>query len=1020
MNISELSIRRPVFAWMLMLFLIFFGLLAFWKLGINEYPDVDFPNISISYTYEGATPEVVEKDVLEPVESVLVTLPGIKSMTSRASRSSGSINLEFEIDENIDLALQEVNTLLGRAQRLIPDAVDTPTLRKSNASDSPIMYMAITTDNTMSVRDLMLLFRDEVRDLLTTIEGVSEVRAFGYHEPMMRIDFDLKKLSEKDLTPMDLANAVKSSHLELPGGLFEAGEEERSIRLLGEGKTVEDFQEMIISKRGGQINYAPLRLKDVATVYDGVENIRRLSRVNGKVSLGMAMLKQRGVNAMDVAKRVKKKLHDINEKLKGRAEIIVNYDATVFIQESVRELVMNLIFSCLLTSLICYLFLKSPSATFNIMLAIPTSILGTFIFMYYLGFTLNSFSLLGLTLAVGIVVDDAIVMLENIVRYADKGFNRVKASLLGSKEISFAIIATTISLVAIFIPITLMKGIEGKFFYEFALTLCLAVMLSSLEALTLAPMRCSQFLETTKSGGNFIHRGVDRVMIFLQNKYKSLLSFSLYHQKSVLLFSFFLIALSLFSFKFLKKEFSPKVDRGTISTLFMAPDGKSLEYTQKKVEEFEKIVATVPEIERNFVSVGGFGRGSSGNKGNGILILKPFHQRERSTAEVLEDVQKKVSSIDGIKIILKDRSGGGVGSKRGSDVEFTLFGGEMLKLKEFYEEIKEKLETEKLVTGIRSDDETYLPEYHLTPNRSEIIRRQFDLRSVLDNLNYAGAGVTLGQYTNNGNRFDVFMQMSDSYRGNMKDFLDLKVRNNRGETNPLIDLVQVSEEVGPQNIYRENRHKGFRVDGNLPQGITLGEVTDRVLNWAEKSLPEGYRLEFGEDLNDSLLSTVYIMLLGILFAYMVLASQFNSFVDPLIIFYTIPFGLFGSFMAILLTSQSLNIYSIIGLLLSMGLVTKSGILLVEFANQLRDGGMKAIDAIKEAALVRFRPIIMTTLSTLAAAIPSLLSTGVGYETRFPLAVVVIGGVSFATLVSLVVVPCLYLLWERKRFNLDLQ
>lgn len=479
MTLSELSIRKPVFAWMLMFGIILFGILGFRNLGINENPDVDYPNISIRYSYEGATPAVIEKDILEPVEDVLTSMQGIKEITSQARRGNGRINVRFNLDKDIDFALQEVQTLIGRAQRSLPGAVDPPTVTKSNADDSPIMYLALKTTN-LSMREMMILFRDKVQDRFSTVEGISEIRAFGFHDPMMRVDLLIKELDKYELTPIDVFNSIQAGHLELPAGKFDKGDNESTARVLGEISSRDEFANLPITKRGGGPNYIPLKISDISEVYEGIENIQRVSRADKEFALGIAVVKQRGVNAVATADRVIERLAEVNKSLPKGTDLSVNFNGTQFVKDSVDELVFTLFLSAFLTSIVCWFFLKSFSATSNILLAIPTAIIGTFFFMNLFGFTLNTFSLLGLTLAIGIVVDDAIVMLENIVRNQELGKDKVRAAYIGAKEITFAVIATTLTLIAIFSPITLMEGIEGKFFFEFAVTLCVAVSLSSL------------------------------------------------------------------------------------------------------------------------------------------------------------------------------------------------------------------------------------------------------------------------------------------------------------------------------------------------------------------------------------------------------------------------------------------------------------------------------------------------------------------------------------------------------------
>jgi HAE1 family hydrophobic/amphiphilic exporter-1 len=991
--------------------LILFGVLGFSKLGINENPDVDYPSISISYNYEGATPEVVEKDILEPVESVLVSMQGIKDMTSTAGRGQGRIELEFSLDKNIDFALQEVQTLLGRAQRQLPDTLETPTVTKSNAADDPILYLALVSTK-LDERELNILFKDGIVDQITTVEGVSEVRAFGAREPMMRVDVSAEKLNEYQLTLSDIVLTLQRESVELPAGKFETKETETSIRVLGEGKTVKDFQNMIISKRGGKANYIPITLSQVANIYAGVENRTRISRVNGKPSLSMPIYKQSGVNAVEVADKVKERVKEISQSLPEGTQLSVNFDRTTFIRLSIDELIQNLLLSALLTSIVCWLFLNSISATINILLAIPTAIIGTFAFMYLMGFTLNTFSLLGLTLAIGIVVDDAIVMLENIVRYAKKGNDKVQAAFKGSKEITFAVLATTTVLIAIFAPIALMPGIEGRFFQEFALTICIAVSLSSLEALTLAPMRCSQFLNVT-SKGTFVHRWVDKSVNFTRDFYVRVLTFSLRNRVKILLLSLAFIAVSLVSLKFIDKEFAPEADRSFMFVIFIAPDGKSLDYTDSKVKEYEAIVSKNENVERMIVAVGG-GRGSTtGNRGFGVLILKDISERSKTQFEVATELREQLSGIKGIKIIIRDRMGSAIGGRRGSPIEFTITGPTLAVQQELYEKLEKEMTDSNLMVGVRSDDIGQLPEVHIIPNRLRAQQRGVEIKTIAETLNVGVGGFSAAKYTEGGRRYDVFVQLAEEDRTS-QNISSLLLQNNRGEFVTLKDVVKIENAFGPQSIYRENRARGIRVDANLGKDVAQSKAVDFIKEIASKVLPKGYYVKFSKDLNDSLFGILLIMILGLVIAYMVLASQFNSFSDPFTVFLAIPFGLSGAFIALWISGSTLNIYSMIGILLTMGIVKKTSILIVEFSNQLREEGLELTEAILAACETRFRPIIMTTFTTLASAVPAAFIIGAGSETRRPMALVIIGGVFLSTVFTLIVVPCFYSLIARSR------
>ncbi|MFK8138837.1 MAG: efflux RND transporter permease subunit, partial [Bdellovibrionales bacterium] len=721
MSLSSFSIKRPVFAWVLMFALIFFGALSFQSLGINENPDVDFPSIRVSYQYEGATPEVIEKDVIEPVESVLVSIQGIENMNSTAQRGSARIQLEFAIDKDIDFALQEVQSLLGRAQRQLPDQLDPPVVTKSNAADDPIMYMNLRTQN-LTDRELMILFRDKIRDRLSTVEGVAEVRAFGYHEPYLRIDLNAEKMALYQLTAKDILQSIQREHSELPAGRFELGEREETVRIMGEVNKVEEFQEMLISRRGGSPNLIPLRLRDIANVYEGVENTRRISRFNGQKALGMAIQKQRGVNAAATADLVKARLDSINSDLPNGTVLGINFDRTQFIRESVNELVFTLILSALLTSFVCWLFLGSFTATINILLAIPTAIIGSFIFLNWLGFTLNTFSLLGLTLAIGVVVDDAIIMLENIVRYMQKGMDRVQASFKGAREITFAVLATTAALISVFFPIALLDSIEGKFFLEFAVTISIAVALSSLEALTLAPMRCSQFLRDEKRVTKF-GKAFDASIEYLTRKYEKALKVCFNNPRKILASAFLVFAVSVFGIKYVPTEFAPAQDRGVLFVIFLAPDGSSLKYTQKKVMEFENIVKNTKGVARQFMAVGGFGGGGQSNRGNGVIILEDFKDRDQNQFDIASEIRKNIKGIEGIRIFVRDRFGGPFGGRRGSPIEFTINGPEPSMQLELFNEMKKAMEATGKIVGIRSDDALTLPEVHIIPDREKAFQK---------------------------------------------------------------------------------------------------------------------------------------------------------------------------------------------------------------------------------------------------------------------------------------------------------
>ncbi len=558
MTLSEISIKNPVFAWMLMLGLIFFGWISIAGLGVGQMPDVDFPVLNVSVNWEGAAPEVIETDVVDIIEDSVMGVEGMREVSSTSREGTANITLEFDLNRDIDVALQEVQSKIAEAQRRLPRDMDPPIIQKFNPEDQPIMWIGVTSNRP--VRELMDYVDRHLKDRFKTLPGVGEIMLGGFLERNLRVWLDTQKLLQYQLTVEDVITAIQTEHIEIPAGRLETDQKESSIRAMGEARSVEEFEKIVITKRTNLPNYRPIRLREVATIEDGLADVRKMARVMGQDSVGLGIRKQRGSNTVEVAKAVKKRLAEVRKNLPPGYDLDVNFDSSRFIEDSVHELALTLILSALLTSLVCWIFLGSWSSNLNILLAIPTSILGTFLVIKFAGFTLNTFTLLGLSLAIGIVVDDAIMVLENIVRHREKGEEKIDAARNGAKEITSAAIAATLAIAAIFIPVVYMKGIVGKYFLQFGVTITVAVLLSLLEALTLAPMRCSQFLEvgerTTHFGKSFEHG-----MIRLSELYKKWLTIALGHKKIVLSGAFAFFLLSLITVPFLRKEMSPSQDQ---------------------------------------------------------------------------------------------------------------------------------------------------------------------------------------------------------------------------------------------------------------------------------------------------------------------------------------------------------------------------------------------------------------------------------------------------------------------------
>lgn len=1021
MNLSEISIRRPVFAWMLMAALIVFGAICFQRMGVSQLPDVDFPVVSINVSYDGAAPEIMETDVVDVLEDAVTSVQGVRSITSSSRYESASITVEFELGRDIDIALQEIQTKVAQAQRQLPDDMDPPTISKSNPEDQPIMWIAASSD-AYELKDLMRYVRDELRDKFTTVSGVGEVFLGGYVEPNLRVWVSNEALNRFDLTITDVINTIQNEHSELPAGQIEQNAREYDVRTMGEAKTANEFSQLIINERGGQPNYRPIRLSEVAKVEEGLADIRRISRFMGQPSVGLGIKKQRGANAVSIAYAVKKRIEEVRPQLPKGFHLDLNFDTTEFIEESVAEMVFSLLLSALLTAIVCWVFLGSWSSTLNILLAIPTSIIGAFIFLYFFGFTLNTFTLLGLSLAIGIVVDDAIMVLENIVRHREMGKSRFDSALEGSKEIGFAAMAATVSVAAIFLPVAFMRGVIGKFFFQFGVTMTATVFLSLLEALTLTPMRCSQFVETHERTSKF-GKWVDEQFIKTEKFYERVLRIVLQHRWKTIALSVVFFLATFYPAKLIKKEFVPAQDQSTFLVRMKTPVGSTIGVTNAKCLEAEKFFASRPEVQRYYVAVGGFGGGDV-ITAMMFITMKPLKERgidaekkrQLSQQEFMEVVRKELNKIPDVKVFLQDLSMRGFSASRGYPIEFSIRGPEWSQLAELSATMTKKLSETGLVADVDTDYLLGKPEIQIVPNRLKSAQHGVNVRNISRAIQATIGGIVTGKYESAGHRNDIRVRLLENERDSAQQIGKVFVRNNRGERIPLSEVVDIQERKSLQLITRYDRSRAITVFANIKEGASQSDAMAAVKKISDEIIPDGYYVVMSgssETFKESFSDLTYALILGIIVAYMVLASQFNSFIHPVTVLLALPFSISGAFLALWLMNKSLNIYSFIGLILLMGIVKKNSILLVDFANQVREQGQKDVSlALLKACPIRLRPILMTSFSTIFAAIPPALALGPGAETRIPMAITVIGGMLVSTVLTLVVVPCVYSLFSR--------
>ncbi|HEX2831412.1 MAG TPA: efflux RND transporter permease subunit [Thermoanaerobaculia bacterium] len=1000
MKITEACIKNPVFAWMLMLATVVFGGVAATRIGISQFPDVDFPTISVSATWEGAAPEIMEHDVVEPIEEALMQVEGVRNIISTSRQGSGNVTVELDLSRNVDLALQDVQTRVAQVQRRLPRDIEPPVVSKTNPEDQPILWIGLS--GPYSPQMLADYARYRIKEKLQTVPGVGEIQAQSV-ERNVRIWMDSDKLDERRVTASEVLAAISRQHVELPAGRLETSGREVNVRVLGEAFNLDEFRNLVVKDMDG----TPVYLSDVAIVEDGFEDIRRVSRVNGEPAQGMGIRKQRGSNAVAVARGVKDAIAEIQKTLPPGMELGINFDSTQFIEESVHEIQFELLLSVILTAFICWLFLGSFGATLNVIMAIPMSLLGTVACIYFFGFTLNTFTLLGLALAVGIVVDDAIMVLENIFRHGEMGKDRVSAAREGTAEISFAALAATLAVCAIFLPVVFMKGIIGKFFLQFGVTLCVAVLLSYVEAVTLAPARSAQMLQTGGHRQSKLGHFVDVAFDKLASVYGRILATGLRAPVTVLVIAVAFFVASIFVFKKLPSEFVPSQDQSRLMVRLQTAVGSNLEETDRVFRRAETYLQQQPEVVRVFGSVGGFGGGV--NSGILFVTMTPPDQRV-GQQEFSARIRKELNSYPGVRAVVQDLSQQGFTANRGFPIEFSVRGPEWEKLIELSTELREKLAASGFATDVDTDYQVGMPELRIVPDRDRAADLGVPVEDLATTINALVGGVRTGKYSTNGRRIDIRTRLLANQRTRPEDLARLRVRTSSGELVPLSSLVKEEERPALQSVTRRDRERAISIYGNVAPGKSQSEALAYVEE-ISKTLPPGYRAVLGGSsvaFRESMGQLMFALVLGIIVAYMVLASQFNSFMHPVTVLSILPLSVAGAAFALLITGKTLNIFSMIGLLLLMGIAKKNSIILVDYAVQgQRERGLSALEAMLKAGPVRLRPILMTTMATMMAAVPPALALGPGAETRGPMAVAIIGGLIISTTLSLLVVPAFY-------------
>lgn len=1011
MNLIEISIRRPVFAWVLMSAFIIFGAIAASRLGISQMPDVNFPIVDVSVTYEGAVPEIVETEIVDLIEARLLGLEGIKEMRSVVRQGVGSVRLEFDINRDVDVAMQEVQSALSQLR--LPIGIDPPVVRKTNPEEEPIMFVGLWADKPL--RDVIIFADTFLLDQFRFIPNVGEVSIGGFSERNLRIWPDLKKMEKAEITVADILDTLTSQHIESSAGQFVEGDRELRVRWMGEASTVDEVRQLRILRRGNAlIQDTAYTIGDVAAVEDGLSDVRRRATVGGLEALSISIKKQRGANEVAVANAVVAKMKELESQLPEGYHLRVNADFTLSTRAVVHSTFEKLFGAALVTILICFLFLGSWQAALNILFSIPTSIFGTFIILYFSGFTMNLFTLLALTLAISIVVDDSIMLLENIIRHFRMGKNPYQAAYDGAMEILPAATATTLAVIAVFLPVIFMDGITGKFFFQFGITMSAAVLISLLEAVTITPMRASAFMAASPKISKFEHY-LDQKFEGFSHSYGNFLKRILPYSLVIVAASIIGFAASLLLVNRIKQEFIPPQDQNFIILSAQLPTGASLPATAEFASKIEAVLKDQKEIEGYFVSAGAGGPSAEVNAIFMPLYLTPKENR-MGHLELMEVLRSKFKDLKGAKITLRDVSARNLTTGRLFPVSFNVKGPDLAVLREKADEMIKRLESEGMAQDMDTDSKTGVPELQLRPVRNKLAERGVSIDVVSRTLNSAIAGARQNRFTADGRRYDIRVKIPESEIQSKDDVGKVKVRNQFGNLVSLADVVDIKEEGSLQSITRINRQRAVGVFGQLPPGKSQAVVLARAQQIADEILPDGYTFALegaAAGLSESFKSLLISLVVGVLVAYMILAVQFNSFIHPVTVLMALPFSVTGALIALWGADVSLNLFSYIGLIVLMGIAKKNSIMLVEFTNQVRNQNKSAVDeALVEACPVRLRPILMTSAATVMAALPLVIGNGLGHETRLPMGLSIIGGTILSTILTLFVVPCLYRVLSR--------
>jgi HAE1 family hydrophobic/amphiphilic exporter-1 len=1008
-NLPEISVRRHVLAYMLSGVLVLFGVISFDRIGVDRNPEADFPMITVVTRLPGANPEIIDSSITNTIEKIVNGVAGIDHVESISAPDRSIVRVKFEMDKDIDVAFNEVQVKINQILPQLPEEADPPVVAKVEIGGTPVMWLTLSGDRTL--QQLNVYAENEVKKRLETIAGVGEVRIGGERERTIRVELELERMAAFGVTVQDIQAAFRREHVRLPGGFLVGGTGEDLLKADLEFHDLESLAGMIVAHREG----APIRLGDVARIEDGVADFRVLARFNGEPTVGIGVVKVTGANTVEIVNEVKRRLEsEIVPQLPAGVEIGIAHDEGELIGQIVAALEEHLVLGTLLTALVVLGFLRNLRATAIVSAAIPVSLLGAVAAIYFLGYTFNTMTLLGLLLLIGVVVDDAIVVLESIFRHGERtGADRLSATIEGAREVTMAVVAATLTLVSIFAPVIFMEGIVARMFEAFAVVVSVGVLASLLVSLTLTPMLCSRHLRL-HSGEGAIARRLGGALDALERHYRRMVALTLRARWSVVLATVLAVASSLWLFGQIGKGFFPEMDEGYFSVTVKVPLGSSIEHAVDRLARVEDVLKRQPGIEAYFSTIG---QGQAGQVSEASIVvhLRHWSEREASQQEIIERVDAELANLAGVEAFPTPASM--LGGMRGEPLHFVLVGPELDEVARQAYALRERLLQEGDLGKLDLDLQLALPQLELAVDRDQLAAAGLAGGDVAMALGVLAGGWEVADYNDvpgDGERYPIRLKAAEGELARAEDLSRIWLRTASGEMLRLDSVASLRRAVGPAVIARYDLQyaANFYTAPAIPEGV----AGPRVLEIARAMMPTGYEVQLAGRAEEFQKTASYMMLTfvtALMLVYMVLASQFNSFVQPLIVMVAQPLAIVGGVFALWATGHTINVFSMIGLVLLVGLVAKNSILLIDLTNQLREQGRSIDAALTEACPIRMRPVLMTSMTIILAMLPAAIGVGAGSDTNGPLAVAVIGGMVSSTLLTLVVVPAVYSLVEHR-------